>query len=59
MKKVVCLSVCLFAGAANAGVITTFSDRTAFDAAVGTTTLEDFTSTKVPQQFTVNLKALL
>lgn len=45
MKKVVCLSVCLFAGAANAGVITTFSDRTAFDAAVGTTTLEDFTST--------------
>ena len=48
MKKVVCLSVCLFAGAANAGVITTFSDRTAFDAAVGTTTLEDFTSTKVP-----------
>ncbi|WP_339674045.1 PEP-CTERM sorting domain-containing protein [Dasania marina] len=45
MNKILCLSACLFASAANAGFITTFSDRATFDAAAGSTTLENFTST--------------
>lgn len=47
MKKATLLFVTagLFAGTANAGLITTFSDRAAFDSAVGSTTLEDFTDT--------------
>jgi hypothetical protein len=46
LKKLSCglaaLTMVGVAGAANAGVITTFSNRASFDAAVGSTTLEDF-----------------
>lgn len=45
MKKIICLFACLFAESANAGSIAIFSDRSLFDAAVGSTTLENFTST--------------
>jgi hypothetical protein len=39
------LSLATSTGLASAGVITTFADRAAFDAAVGPTTLETFTNT--------------
>ncbi|WP_445426067.1 PEP-CTERM sorting domain-containing protein [Alishewanella sp. HL-SH06] len=45
MKKVIYLLACLFASGANAGLITTFTDRVAFDSSVGGTVLEDFTDT--------------
>lgn len=48
MKKLLLLCIgvylLLMLGTAGAGTITTFSDRTEFDAAVGSTTLEDFTT---------------
>lgn len=43
MKKIAASLLLILSTSVHAGVITTFSDRTAFDAAVGSTTLEDFT----------------
>lgn len=45
MKNFLAYFLLAISTGANAGVITTFSDRTTFDSAVGSTTLENFTNT--------------
>ncbi|WP_395345193.1 PEP-CTERM sorting domain-containing protein [Ningiella sp. W23] len=50
MKKALILITCLFATSANAALVS-FTDRSAFDAAAGATSIEDFDSFTIDTQF--------